>query len=118
MEEKTNQNLALLISELKKKSITSKEMLWKRLALELERPSRHRRVVNLSKISRFSTEGDLVIVPGKVLASGTLDHKITIVAWTFSGSAREAIEEKKAKAITLNEFLKSDIKGKRVKIIG
>jgi large subunit ribosomal protein L18e len=115
---KTNENLVALVSELKKKSIVSKDRLWKRVASELESPTRQARVVNLSRIDRFTKDGDIVIVPGKVLASGELSHKLTIVAYKFSESAMEKIDGKKAKAMTIPELMKSDIKGKRVKILG
>jgi large subunit ribosomal protein L18e len=116
--EKTDSNLTMLISELKKKSIQGKERLWKALALELERPTRQLRVVNLSRIDRFTEEGELVVVPGKVLSGGDLTHKVTIAAWKFSGSALEKIEGQKAKAISIGELMKSDIKGKKIRIIG
>ena len=116
--EKTDENLSTLIAELKKKSLASKERFWKALALELERPTRQRRVVNLSKIDRFTSEGDFIVVPGKVLSAGELSHPLTIAAWKFSGSALEKIEGRKAKAIPLSELLKSDIKGKKIRIMG
>ncbi len=116
--EKTDENLSMLIAELKKKSLTSKERFWKAIALELERPTRQRRVVNLSKIDRFTSEGDFIVVPGKVLSAGELTHPLTIAAWKFSGSAKEKIEGKKAKGMTLAELLKSDIKGKKIRIMG
>ncbi len=118
METKTDESLALLICELKKKSIESKQRIWKRIALDLERPTRQRRVVNLSRLNRFTKDGETVIVPGKVLSSGELDHKITIAAWKFSDSAEEKIAKQNAKALTIQEFMKSDIKGKKIRIMG
>jgi len=114
----TNQNMALLISELKKKSITSKQRLWKAIALELERPTRQRRVVNLSRIDRFTKEGEIIVVPGKVLSSGDLNHKLTIAAWRFSETSIDKITSQKGKAISIEELMKSEIKGKKIRIIG
>lgn len=110
----TNQKLQSLIEELKKKEAR----LWKRIALELERPTRKRRVVNLSRINRFTKENETVIVPGKVLGSGMLMHKVTIAALSFSGGAVEKISSSKSKAVTLEDFIKQDIKGKAVRILG
>jgi len=118
MNEKTDSNLVMLVSELKKKSILSKERFWKRLAIEFEKPTRQMRVVNLSKIDRFTADGEFIVVPGKVLSAGELSHKLTIAAWKFSGSALEKIEGQKAKAISIEELLKTDIKGKKIRIIG
>jgi large subunit ribosomal protein L18e len=116
--EKTDESLTMLIAELKTKSLSSKERFWKALALELERPTRQRRVVNLSKIDRFTSEGDFIVVPGKVLSAGELSHPLTIAAWKFSGSAKEKIEGRKAKGMSISELLKQDIKGKKIRIMG
>jgi large subunit ribosomal protein L18e len=114
----TNDNLALLISELKKKAIISKQRFWKAIALELEKPTRQRRVINLSKIDRYTADGEIIIVPGKVLSAGELNHKLTIAAWKFSESSIDKINSQKGKAISIEELMKSDIKGKKIRIIG
>ncbi|MBW2971076.1 50S ribosomal protein L18e [Candidatus Woesearchaeota archaeon] len=114
----TNQHMEALISELKRQAIEKEQPLWKRIATDLERSTRQRRVVNLSRINRFTSEGDLIVVPGKVLSSGELDHSLTIAAWRFSDQARKKISEHKAKAISINELMNTNIKGKKIKIIG
>lgn len=114
----TNPNLSELITELKKHSIEKKQPLWKRIASDLERSTRQRRVVNLSRIDRFTSEGDLIIVPGKVLSSGELNHSLTIAAWKFSDKAKQKIIEKKARPISIQDLMNTNIKGKKVKIIG
>lgn len=114
----TNPQLKGLIDELQKKAYTDKAMLWKKVANDLARPTRNRRAVNLSRINRYTKKGDTVIVPGKVLAAGELDHSITIAAWQFSGQAEEKIKKADAKAVTIEEIMKSGIKGKGVRIIG
>ena len=75
---KTNQNLVSLVKELKTKAIESDTKLFKRIATDLEKPSRQRRIVNLTRINRFTKENEFIIVPGKVLGSGDLDHSLTI----------------------------------------
>ncbi|GAG29486.1 unnamed protein product, partial [marine sediment metagenome] len=45
----TNEHLRKLIAELKKLSIEQNAAIWKRIALELERPTRQRRIVNISR---------------------------------------------------------------------
>ena len=114
----SNPELSLLIQELRKLSTQKNVPLWDRIAYDLEMPTRKRRIVNLSRINRFTKQGETVIVPGKVLGAGVLDHEVTIAAFTFSKSALDQISKSKAKAITLSEFIKQDIKGKNVKIIG
>ena len=84
---KSNEHLQSLIVTLKKKAIESDINLFKRLAIDLEKPSRIRRSVNLSRINRFTKENEFIVVPGKVLGSGELDHPLTIAAYKFSSSA-------------------------------
>jgi large subunit ribosomal protein L18e len=113
----TNINLKNLIDELKKKSSVDSIPVWKRIAVDLEKPSRNRRAVNISKISRYSQKDDVVVVPGKVLGTGELAHGLTVAAFTFSDSAKEKIN-KVGKAISLYDLMKENPKGKKVKIIG
>ena len=114
----TNQELQGLIVELRKRSIVQDAALWKRIASDLERPTRQRRVDNLSKISRYSSENDVVVIPGKVLGAGSLSHKLTISAFQFSDGAREKIEEAGGKVVPLLDLSRDSPKGKSIKIIG
>lgn len=114
----TNPLLSELIQELKKKSKEQNVKLWKRIALDLERPTRNRRIVNLSNINRHTKENEVIVVPGKVLGSGALDHKLTISAFQFSESAKSKIIENGSKIIPLNELSSEDPKGKKIRIIG
>ncbi|MBS3109512.1 50S ribosomal protein L18e [Candidatus Woesearchaeota archaeon] len=115
--EKSNMQLNALIHELKKVSTLENVGLWKALAADLERPSRQRRAVNLSRISRVANENEIVIVPGKVLASGELTQKVTIAAFKFSKQAMDKIT-KKGKAITIMDLLRENPRGKNARIIG
>ena len=114
----TNIHTQALIADLKKQSHTEKAPLWTRVAKELARPTRQRRAVNLSRINRYTKANEIVIVPGKVLGSGTLAHSLTVAAHSFSGSAKTAIEQAKGKAITITELMKQQPKGQKVRIIG
>ena len=113
----TNQHLAGLIQDLRKKANEHDSAIWKRVADDLAKPSRQRRIVNLYKLNKSTKEGETVVVPGKVLGIGELNHKLTVAAWAFSGSAFEKIN-KIGKAILINELIKESPKGKRVRIIG
>ena len=113
-----NQQLKTLITELKKTSIEEKVPLWKRIATELERPTNARRVVNLSRIDQHCKKDETVIVPGKVLSMGKLNKKITIAAYNYSKNALKKIEDSGSKAMTINDLLKKNPKGSKVRIIG
>jgi large subunit ribosomal protein L18e len=114
----TNEDLRNLIRELKTLSIDQGVKLWKRIAIDLEKPNRKRRVVNISKINTYSKEGEIVIVPGKVLGTGKLEKNITIAAYAFSNSAKDIIEGAKGKAISIRELMKKNPKANKVRILG
>ena len=114
----TNTILLKLITELKKRSNEQDVGIWKRVADDLEKPTRQRRVVNLSSISRYTKENEIIVVPGKVLGSGDLEHKLTISAFQFSDGAKEKIERMGAKIIPLMQLSKENPSGKGIRIIG
>ncbi|MBI4448683.1 50S ribosomal protein L18e [Candidatus Woesearchaeota archaeon] len=114
----SNQHLHALIAHLKKESHTHDTPLWHRLAEDLARPARQRRSVNISRIERYATKDDIVVVPGKVLGTGTLSQAVTVAAWQFSESAKTQIEKAKGKALTIIDLIKQNPKGQHVRIIG
>lgn len=114
----TNQYLQELISELRKESSMQSADVWSRIAADLSKPTRQRRIVNLSRINRFTKPNETIIVPGKVLGSGALNHSLVVAAYSFSDSAKERIKEAKGKCITIKELVKQNPKGKDVRIIG
>ncbi|MEM0107006.1 MAG: 50S ribosomal protein L18e [Candidatus Micrarchaeaceae archaeon] len=70
-----------------------KKGLWKRLYSFASRPERSRVEVGIEKINKYTKEGDIAIIPGKVLGPGELDHKVTIAAIEFSKPAEEALRK-------------------------
>ena len=114
----TNPLLRDLIGELKKRSNEQEINLWRRIALDLEKPTRQRRAVNLSRINRHTKENEVVVVPGKVLGSGDLNHKLTISAYQFSEQAKDKLEKSGAQIISLLELSKEKPDGKGIRIIG
>lgn len=101
---------------LKKQSIEQKSNIWKRIAFELERPTRQQRVVNLSRIDKYCNDNDIIIVPGKVLCGGELTKKVTIAAYSYSKQTAEKLG--KSNIITIEEAMKKYPKGNNLKIIG
>lgn len=114
----TNPVLVSLITELKKKSSEQSVNLWRRIAIDLEKPTRQRRAVNLSRINNYTEENDFVVVPGKVLGSGILEHKLTISAYQFSEQAKDKLQKIGAKIIPLAELCREKPDGKKIRIIG
>jgi large subunit ribosomal protein L18e len=65
----TNIVLRKTIKELYKLARQNKASIWRAVAEELEKPRRQRRIVNVSRINRYTSDGDIVVVPGKVLGA-------------------------------------------------
>jgi len=104
-----------VIETLYERSRKENSRLFRAMADELSRPSRKMRDVNLSKLSLVTKPDDWVIVPGKVLGSGELKHKLNVIAVSFSQSALKKIDGKK---VTMAEFAASTTKIKGLRIIG
>jgi len=85
---------------------------------ELKRSRSNRREVNVGKISKLTKKGSIIVVPGKVLGNGMLDHSVTVGAISFSDEALKKISSNGGKAINLNEFFKQNSNTKGVQIIG
>lgn len=114
----TNKNLVELIKQLKEISSKGNSKIWKRVASDLERPTRQRRIVNIAKLARFTKENEIVVVPGKVLGTGEMGHSLTVAAFNFSDSAKKQIESAKGKAVSIIEIAKQNPQGKKVRIMG
>lgn len=112
-----NQQTQMLIQELKKTALEQKVPLWKRIADDLEAPTRQRRIVNIFKIDANAKEGEIIIVPGKVLGEGDLTKKVTVAALSFSDQAVGKIS-KQGKTMTIQELMKSNPKASKVRILG
>ena len=111
---KTNPRLISLIRELKKLSNKEKAKIWKATAKNLERPTRKMREVNVWKINKFTKDNDTIIVPGKVLGYGELDHKVNVAAYQFSEGAKAKISNN----MLIEELMLKNPKGSKVRIIG
>ena len=72
---------------------------------------------NLGKIDENTKEGDIVVIPGKVLSQGEINKKIRIAALSFSETAREKLKESKSEVITILEEIKKNPSAKGIKII-
>lgn len=92
--------------------------VWKRVAKDLRKSARLRPAVNIYKIEKIAQEGEVIIVPGKVLSVGDLSKKVHVAALTFSTEARRKIEAAKGKASSIQELLQSNPDTKKVRIVG
>ena len=113
----TNPQLIELIRLLRKQSREQDAPIWADVADYLAHTRRQRIAINLSNINRHTEKADVVVVPGKILASGALDHAVTVASFEASESAKAKLEAAKGKYITIQELVEKNPKGSKVKII-
>ena len=112
-----NQTLIDTIQALTDASKESGKAIWKALAKELDTSKRRRVAVNLSRIDRHTEEGEIVAVPGKVLAAGNLSKPVKIAAFNFSEGALEKIKLAKGEHMSLVELLASGVEPSQIRIM-
>lgn len=113
----SNPHMRKLIADLRSLANKEKVMLWKRIADELEKPTRRRRETSIENINKSTKKDETIIVPGKILSKGELNHNVKIAAWKFSEASKQKIN-KTGKIISIPELIKENPKGKGVRIIG
>src|SRR5262249_39701313 len=86
---------------------SNKAPIWRYLEKEISRARSIRREVNISRLASVTKNGETVIVPGKVLGLGEMDHKLTVYAFSFSERARKNIIDVGGTVIGLDELIGS-----------
>jgi len=112
-----NPELLNIIRSLRKKAKEGDAAIWRDVADRLSSSRRRRVAINLSRLNRYTKEKETVVVPGKVLGAGKLEHPISVAAFTFSTQARTKISRAKGKCLTILELLKDNPKGSNVRIM-
>jgi large subunit ribosomal protein L18e len=113
-----NPELVALIRDLKKHSQETQTELWRCLAKHLTRSKRSRISVNLSRLNRYTKEGETVVVPGKVLGSGKTEHALNVAAFSFSDTAQSKIQNAKGSCLSIRDLMKKNPSGTNVKVMG
>ena len=75
---------------------------------------RQRANINLSKIDSEAQDGDVIVVPGKVLSLGEQTKKYKVAAISFSSGAEEKLKDN---AVLLLDEIKSNPEAKGIKIL-
>lgn len=114
---KTDPNLVTLIEDLKKSSRENGAEIWRDIALRLEKSKSNWAEVNLSKLERYTTDGDVIVIAGKVLGAGNINKKVTVAAYDFSESAKKKIAQAGGKGISIMDLVKMKPNGTGVKIM-
>ena len=103
---------------LRRASKKNKAPIWRALERELARPRRNRREVNVGALADKTDDGQVIVVPGKVLGSGEIGHKLTLCAITISESASKKIVASGGKLVSLSNLVEQYPDGKGVRVIG
>ncbi|MDE1761772.1 MAG: 50S ribosomal protein L18e [Candidatus Micrarchaeota archaeon] len=82
--------------------------LWQDVRQLISQPRRSRVVVNLNKIDRLTKDGEFIVVPGKVLSFGRVNHKIRIAAVEYSQSAIAKLKGSGCEMVPIEEMLKKE----------
>jgi len=113
----TNPELLIVIRSLRKKARDSDAPIWRDVADHLSSSRRRCIAVNLSRLNRHTRAKQIVVVPGKVLGAGNLDHPVSVAAFSFSTQARLKIFKARGKCLSISELLEANPKGSNVKIM-
>lgn len=103
---------------LRKAFKNSKAHIWKALEKEFSKSRSNRRMVNIQRLNKITNNGDIVVVPGKILGNGALEHKLTVYAYSYSETAMEKLNTAGAEVMSLQSLISKYPDGKGVKIIG
>src|SRR5215475_10562394 len=92
----------------------NKAPIWKALEYELLRPISKRREVNINRLAAVTKDGQVIIVPGKVLGSGEIGHKLILCAISISEVAEKKITRSGGKIITVDKLVEEYPDGRGV----
>ncbi len=113
----TNPQVRKLLRQLREQGKQQKVKIWRELAERLEGSRRSRPEVNLGQLNRFTDEGGVVVVPGKVLAAGKLDHSVNVAALMFSAPAKRKVVAAGGSVMTLEQLVEQNPSGKGLKLM-
>ena len=113
-----NQVVVQMARELKQASAKNDAPIWLKLSKLVLKPSSAKRVVNLTQIDDVTKDGEVIAVPGKILGTGNLSHKITACSFSISNAAAKKIIESGGTIIEFKEMIQKYPTGKGVRIIG
>jgi large subunit ribosomal protein L18e len=96
----------------------SKAPIWRALQKELEGPRANRREINIARLAQITKANEVLVIPGKVLGTGSLGHKLTVCAFSLSEGAAKKIKEAGGKVVSFDDLINIHPDGKGVRIVG
>jgi large subunit ribosomal protein L18e len=106
-----------LVKELERAAKKEDARIWSAVAGALSKSRKNRPEVNVYRLNKNTSDGDVVVVPGSVVGSGKLTHKVVVAAFKFTEGARNEILSAGGKVLSIPELIKENSKGSGVRII-
>ena len=113
-----NQVVLHMVKDLKQASKKNEAPIWSKLADLALKQSSSKRTVNLTRINKTTKENDVLFVPGKILGTGNMSHKITLSSFSISTTARKKIIQSGGNIMAYSDMIKKYPTGKGVIIFG
>jgi large subunit ribosomal protein L18e len=113
---KENAELAHVLIALRKAGKAHEAPLWFAVAEKLARPRRKANPVNVGHLERLAVAKETLVIPGKLLAHGTLSKPLTVAAYHYSDDARVKIHQAGGQALSISELLKARPDGAGVRL--
>ena len=94
-----------------------KHKSWLGVAGILAGPRKNRININLEEIDKKAKEGEILVVPGKVLSQGEVSKKGKIVSLNFSDKAKEKLLKAGVELSNILEEIKKNPQAKNIKVL-
>ena len=109
------EDLKQLIIRLRK--LGKENSVWDAAAEMLSLPRRKQVEVNISKVIKVVKDGEIALVPGKLLGDGIIESKVMVAAYAWTDTAKKRIEKAGGKVLTIDELIEENPKGVNVRIL-
>jgi large subunit ribosomal protein L18e len=114
---KENAELAHTLIALRKAAKAHEAPVWYAVAEKLSRPRRKATPVNVGHLDRLARDKETVVIPGKLLAQGTLSKPLTVAAFHYSEEARSKVHAAGGTTLSIDELLKAKPDGTGVRLL-
>ena len=95
----------------------TKRRIWRRTSEIIGKPARNRVEINLFRLNKITKDNDIVLIPGKILGSGNMDHSITCASLNISTLAEEKLKNAKCSVLSIHELMEKYPTGSGIRLL-
>jgi large subunit ribosomal protein L18e len=95
----------------------SNSRFWLAFARELLRNREFRAEINLGQVSRLTSPGETVVIPGKLLGDGEIEHPVRISSISASSSAISKLIKAGGEYVPIERLISENPDGKKLKLL-